>query len=288
MCVLIENFIPNLYECYATLNIKFTDGHKGYCSTIPRYMVNKPGPLVEFMLKKKDAVTPFMITSVQQVYVCTNKNVAVQSVSAKTNETNCYLVNFGNDNFICSCECKSFKHNRLPCKHFFAVFESEVGHFHELSPLYLNHPYTNIDYDVIGNVQMFGPERPAGAITDTPCDLPSNDVDLSTPLPRPKRNKLKVVKQQLLADIKVFTEKVHNITDYESIISIREKFNDAFEEANNVLKNQHGDQLCPQVNNNSVPIPARRYENDLCFYKNVPVEKVDRNNMVNDVVNMLI
>ena len=51
MCVLIDHFIPNLYERYVNLNIKFTDGHKGYCSTITRYMVNKPGPLVEYMLK---------------------------------------------------------------------------------------------------------------------------------------------------------------------------------------------------------------------------------------------
>ena len=152
---------------------------------------------------------------------------------------------------------------------------SELGHFYDLSPLYLNHPYINLDYDVIGNVQIFRPERPAEAITDTTCDLPSHndDVDLSTPLPGPRISKLKVVKQQLLADIKVFTEKVHNISDYASI-----KSNDAFEEANNVLKIQHGDQLYPEINN-SVPIPPRRYENDLCAYKNLHVERADRNNI---------
>ena len=72
MCVLIDHFVPNLYERYVTSNIKFTDGHKEYCSSIAGYMVNKPGTLVEYMLKKKDAFTAFMVAFVQRVYVCIN------------------------------------------------------------------------------------------------------------------------------------------------------------------------------------------------------------------------
>ena len=59
MDVLIESFVPSLYEQYVSLDIKYTDGYKGYSSSLPRYMVNRPGPLVEDMLRKKNKITPY-------------------------------------------------------------------------------------------------------------------------------------------------------------------------------------------------------------------------------------
>ena len=101
------------------------------------YLIFRPGPLVEDMLWKKIKITPFMVSSVQP---CTSPVFAVQSVSPTSNETNMYIIKFGDKDTISSCECSSFKHGWLLCKHFFAVFESKLGDFDDISPLYINHP----------------------------------------------------------------------------------------------------------------------------------------------------
>ena len=44
MDVLIDSFLPNLFEKYMSLNIRYTDGHKAYDSNLPRFMCNRPGP----------------------------------------------------------------------------------------------------------------------------------------------------------------------------------------------------------------------------------------------------
>ena len=69
------------------MNIKYTVGHKGYCCTIPRYTINRPGPLAEDMLQKRNKVTSFMVSSVQ--YIDNDeKSYDVQSVSPTSNGTN--------------------------------------------------------------------------------------------------------------------------------------------------------------------------------------------------------
>ena len=88
---LIDSFIPDLYERYVSLNVQYSSRHKGYCSSIPRYMVDRPGPLVDDMLTKKDKVTPFMVSSVKAVCVVSNI-FTVESISPTTNEKNMYSV----------------------------------------------------------------------------------------------------------------------------------------------------------------------------------------------------
>lgn len=106
-------------------------------------MVNRPGPLVEDMLKKSNKETQFMVNSVYPVTPSIPPVFEVESINEMSNIKNMYTVKFGDDTRICSCECIRFRMDRLLCKHFFAVFKSE-------KPLYLNHPYTTIDVAVVG------------------------------------------------------------------------------------------------------------------------------------------
>ena len=256
MGVLIDSFVPNLYERYVSLNIKYTDGYKGYSSSLPRYMVNRPGPLIEDMLQKKNKITPFMVSSVQPVLVCTSPVFAVQSVSPTSDETNMYIIKFGDKDTIFSCECGSFKHDRLLCKHFFAVFESKLGDFGDISPLYTNH--TNIDWDVVGGVRVFGPEpeqQNQVIVVNQPCYSTSynetHGFDFTASLPGRKKHGAKVAKQKLLSDLKVITEKIHNIRDYDHIMSMQEKVTEILQQANESLKMENEGELCSRVDNNS-------------------------------------
>ena len=287
MGVLIDSFVPNLYERYVSLNIKYTDGYKGYSSSLPRYMVNRPGPLVDDMLRKKNKITPFMVSSVQPVLVCTSPVFAVQSVSPTSNETNMYIIKFGDRDTICSCECGSFKHDRLLCKHFFAVFESKLGDFGDISPLYINHPYTNIDWGVVGGVRVFGPEpeqQNQVIVEDQTCSSTSHNethgFDLTASLPGRRKHRAKVAKQKLLSDLKVITEKIYNIRDYDHIMNMQAKVTEILQYANESLEMENKGELCSRVDNNSADKSAlRRYDNDLCIYdKNLPMEKLNRKN----------
>ena len=128
------------------MNIAYSSGSRQYALNIPKYMVNRPGPLVDDMLEKRKKVTPFMLSSVHPICVLQNEKAFwVESVSPTSNEHQTYIVYFGDDNKICSCDCFSFRHQRVLCKHFMAIFETGKGSFHEISTKYLHHPYTNID-----------------------------------------------------------------------------------------------------------------------------------------------
>ena len=245
-------------------------------------MINRPGPLVDFMIEKLGKVTPTMVSSVHPVLVFIKRVFAVTSVSPESNVSSVYLVNFGDEETICSCECMNFKRYRLPCKHFFAVFKSKWGSFHDVSPLFLNHPYTNIDFDVIGNVNLFGP-GPSAAGSDEVISAGFDndlDLDLTTLLPARRKSKVKVTKQKILADLKVLQEKVYNVTSHESLLRIQNLLGDVLNEANDALQSQNNGELCGRnddgmndVDDSVTNIPPRRYENDLCVYdQKLPAE----------------
>jgi hypothetical protein len=74
----------------------------------------------------------------------------------KSQDTNCsnmwYKVSFGNETNqkMPSCECIDWERNRLPCKHFLAIFSNypDCG-FDRLSLVYKDLPFLNLDEDVI-------------------------------------------------------------------------------------------------------------------------------------------
>ena len=226
-----------------------------------------------------------MISSAQPVLVCTSPVFAVQSVSPTSNETNMYIIKFGDKDTICSCECGSFKHDRLLCKHFFAVFESKLGDFGDISPLYINHPYTNIDWCVVGGLQLLCPEpeqQNKVIVEDQPYSShnETHGFDLTASLPGRRKHRAQVDKQKLLSDAKVITEKIHNIRDHDHIMGIQEMFTEILQYANECLKIENEGELCPQVDKNLADqFPLRRYDNNLWIYdKNLSMDSSNRKN----------
>ena len=56
-----------------------------------------------------------------------------------------YVVDFGNEQRYCSCTCPDFKNNRMICKHFFAVIEGNHRTFNDISQLFRDHIWINLD-----------------------------------------------------------------------------------------------------------------------------------------------
>ena len=68
-----------------------------------------------------------------------------------------YNVSFGDNETLCSCSCQDFRRTRLLCKLFFAIIKSGRKQFSDLTKLFLNHRFTNLDGGLfkdneIGNV----------------------------------------------------------------------------------------------------------------------------------------
>ena len=143
LIIVIESVLPKLYEKYVELNVKFTSGYKKYQESIPESLHNRPRFIVQNMLEKMSKVTSSMISSVK---VLTEGRIfEVQSESVTSDLKAKYIVDFGNINEICSCTCRGFRCDRLPCKHFFAVIDAGYRTFEQLSPLLLEHPLMTLD-----------------------------------------------------------------------------------------------------------------------------------------------
>ena len=267
MTILIEQFIPERYEQYVELNIAYTSGSKAYDSNIPSYMVNRPGPLVDDMLTKRARVTDFMKSSVYPVLVYLDQKAYwVESINPQSNERHTYLVHFGTDENICSCQCGSFRHNRVLCKHFFAIFESGKGKFEELSSIYLHHPYTNIDNFVLGGA----PLPLVNPIQDISEVTPSEEEPIPftfSSLPPRRKSGLTTNRRKLLSDLKVLSEKIYLTNSEEGIQLIQEQVSKAMDAANEVLSRQLGENSSDSTlitHDNHLPsypaVPPRRYE----------------------------
>ena len=89
---------------------------------------NRPRFIVQNILEKMCKLTSSMISSVK---VLTEGRIfEVQSESVTSDLKAKYIVDFGNINEICSCICRGFRRDRLPCKHFFADIDAGyIDHF---------------------------------------------------------------------------------------------------------------------------------------------------------------
>ena len=75
--------------------------------------------------------------------MCTQyPSILADQASLKRKE---HFVDFGNKNCYCSCSCLYFRHNRIICKHFFAIIEGNYQTFNHISKLFRDHVWINLD-----------------------------------------------------------------------------------------------------------------------------------------------
>ena len=106
-------------------------GYKTYAGNIPSYLQNRLQSLVTFLLEMQLK----------------------------------YNVSFGDNETFCSCSCWDFRRTRLLCKHFFPIIESGRKQFNNLTKLFLNYPFTNLDRDLFKENEIDNVAYPA-LITD--------------------------------------------------------------------------------------------------------------------------
>ena len=245
LTIIIEKFIPKLYMKYVELNVRCTSGYKGYQEGIPSYLHNRPKSLVKHLLLLKNSVTTLMIDSVKPddgesecnsemdpderesrktlnaIISTIEKRFSVRSSSIYSSSVRNYVVGFGDEYQPCWCTCPSFRMNRTLCKHFFAVINSGMATFNDLSPIFRFHPLHVIDNDLFHDNLV----HDANNIDekDTSQNLPflEEDVFSSGKEPQPqlmvetlplkeRESAFKKAKRLLCSNVKVLQEQCFN------------------------------------------------------------------------------
>ena len=64
LTVILEEFIPKLYQNYVSLNVRYTSKHKKYVEGVPHFLCDCPCQLVLDLLDKIEKVTEEMKSSI--------------------------------------------------------------------------------------------------------------------------------------------------------------------------------------------------------------------------------
>ena len=245
LTIIIEKFIPKLYMKYVELNVRCTSGYKSYQEGIPSYLHNRPKSLVKHLLLLNNSVTTLMIDSVKPEDgedVCNSemdpderesrktlntiistieKRFSVRSSSIYSSSVQNYVVGFGNEYQPCWCTCPSFCMNRTLCKHFFAVINSGMATFNDLSPIFRFHPLHVIDNDLFHDNLVYDANSTDEKETQNLTFLEENALSsgkelqpqlMAAVLPLKERESaFKKAKRLLCSNVKVLQEQCFNI-----------------------------------------------------------------------------
>ena len=148
--IIITKFLPKLYRKYVSLNVKYSSEYKRY--VVPNFLQNRRRKLVKFLLERSQRVSTSMIESVKKTV---NGVFRVLSDDPGiSNEEKEYTVVFGDQETFCSCACREFRRTRFLCKQSFVVIESNKKQFHDISQLFRNHHFTNLEDGLFENNEV--------------------------------------------------------------------------------------------------------------------------------------
>ena len=144
LSVFIDSFIPKHYNKYVELNVRYGDGCKKYSPGIPYFLRDRPKQVVDILLDKMQRVTDdISVTKID------NFTFSLTSFEEGTRVRKNYRTFLGTKNKFCTCNCYNFKRYRMLCKHFFAVFQSGLATFDDLTELFKDHPYMVLDTQLL-------------------------------------------------------------------------------------------------------------------------------------------
>ena len=148
LCILVEHFLPDMYEKYVSAQFKMTTSYRQYYSWVPDFLHNRPRSVITHSLQRiknceKDNYCESDITTLDE----DKGQFAIKCMSGRV----CTLC-FGNSSEAPSCSCEDWTKYHLPCKHFFAVFHFKKNWtWNQLPENYLNSPRLACDKSVLNS-----------------------------------------------------------------------------------------------------------------------------------------
>ena len=297
MCELIINsFLPDLFQKYTIANTKFSSEFKLYNPSVPAYLHNRPHYFVKHcMLRIHSAKSDFQSGDIAQHGPTT---FSVKSKGA-VNTTDTlkkwwYDVQLGNDSVFPNCECADFQRHYLPCKHFFAIFHLMPEYSWESLPQYFREStFITIDNSFIShninkrhsgtsNDEDFAEQPSNGATTDTFND-PANgdDVELNDASPdrSPSSHKggnlesVKIMSEKLRSNLKLLVDFSHTSKDHKSLRDVNNQITKVLCNAMSTLPSEDNLYLrCSPKKKTSASIISKKYFN----LRNLPMKKKNK------------
>ena len=144
-CLFIhDSFIPKNYNKYVELNVRYNDGCKKYSLGIPYFLRDRPKQVVDILLDKMQRVTDdISVTKID------NFTFSMSHFKGRTRVRKNYIIFLRTKNKFCTCNCCNFKRYRMLCKDFFAVSQSGLAKFGDLTELFNDHPYMVLDTQLL-------------------------------------------------------------------------------------------------------------------------------------------
>ena len=139
---IVEEFVPALHYKYIFQNFKQSNSYRSYNpAVVPSYLQGRPKRTVLHCLHRR--ATSNKVTK-SMVKIIDDGKFEVQG------KHKVHTIDFGLTSDVPTCTCKDWETHRIPCKHFFAVFNwfPEWG-WERFPKSYQSSPYLCLDEDAI-------------------------------------------------------------------------------------------------------------------------------------------
>lgn len=148
LSILIDHFLPDLYEKSTIQQFKMTSAYRQYYSWVPSFLHQRPRLVISHSLKriKKCESEGYFDADIKM-----NGDTGVFTVETKSGRT--ITVDFGISSGSPSCTCEDWTTHHLPCKHFYAVFRLKPKwSWNKLPDSYLCSPRLSCDDTVLSTL----------------------------------------------------------------------------------------------------------------------------------------
>ena len=180
MVLLVQEFLPDMHKRYLFENYKMTSSYRQYKSFVPDYLHDRPRSVIKHCLERKSNGQKYLKENVS----CVSDKIGVFHIKG-TNTTHC--IDFGKSSQEPSCTYKDWLKWKIPCKHFFGVFNIyPEWNWHALPKMYLCSEYLSSDPSASISSSDMGNTAHFSLMDDTLIESNENDVQLVDVIPSSK------------------------------------------------------------------------------------------------------
>lgn len=176
--VLCEEFNPDIHHKYLFLNFKASSNYRTYNDFVPSYLHGRPRQVIIHCLDRKSSSRKYDLTDI----VSQDTDTGVFTI--KGSSTKSHIVDFGTSSGEPSCTCLDWIQWRIPCKHFFAIFNLfEKWGWESLPTQYKCQPHISTDMDAVSkaetDISLTHVSNQADPTTDELMCIDQNDLPVS-------------------------------------------------------------------------------------------------------------
>eukprot|EP00058_Branchiostoma_floridae_P026757 XP_002612248.1 hypothetical protein BRAFLDRAFT_100078 [Branchiostoma floridae] len=257
--VVVTDFLPTSYRRYIQLNVMYSSCYRRYNSKLPRFLHDRPrGVVTHIMSRMEEAAVCFNPDDIGQV------GNGVFHVKSTTDPSKSHIVNFGTSaSNMPFCTCKDWSRNKLPCKHFCAVFTllKEWG-WEKLASAYKDNPILSLDHTCLGQTAVSNERDDSSSDTDgistssppSPPSPPPPSESSYLGLPEPKRSKKKLLQMECASLLREITNLTYNVEE-EYLRSFKQQLVNLMED---MQQNAPRDDSVPQLPIDASQLPKKR------------------------------